>query len=392
MMSPDAYGHLALGVSIAMGLVYSVGVALWGSITRFFSVAESDGCAEWYWQAIKNILIHFSIILFMAGMILAIALKLMGFTNSDTWFWFLAILFGGVQVIGETGSALQNGARRRKIFSLHQNLLGWGRFFFAFLIVKFWIPGAEGAMLGFTVTSIWVMLSQRYWVKKSILENWSKNKSKKDRSKEFYSYFKPLAISGIFIWIQLFADRWALNSFASLDDVGIYFSLYQISFSPVLHCSSFLYHLLGPIFYNKAGDGSDPNRLKKAKLLNGKTAVIILFLITIGVGIAYYAGHMICSLLIDSEYSRGFWAFPWLLATSGIYSVGQQLLLSVYSGMDTTVFIPFRIVTTILAAASYILGGIFYGFSGIVIGGLIFSIFFLCLSFLMHCRTGILKG
>ena len=391
VMSPEDYGRLALGVSIAMGLVYSVGVALWGTVTRFFSVAKNDGRAEWYWQSIKHILIHFWIALCVGGMITVLLLKLGGLRTSEALFWFLAILFGGVQVIGETGSALQNGARNRKIFSLHQNFLSWGRFIIAFAIIQFGFPGAEGAMIGFVIAAIWVLLSQLYWVKKKILADWSKQNENKDRTKEFFNYFRPLAFSGVFIWIQLFADRWALKSFASLYDVGIYFALYQISFAPALYCSSFLHHLLGPIFFNKAGDGADQRRLEKTAGLNEKIAGLILIVVITGVGIAFYYGHMICSLLIDSKYNQGFWAFPWLMATSGIYSLGQQLLMSVYSGMDTTIFIPFRIFSAFMAVVCYMLGGILYGFVGIVIGGFIFSVLYLCLSFFMHRRIGLSK-
>ncbi len=230
IMAPEEYGRLALGVSISMGLVYSIGVALWGTVTRFFSMAKEDGDAIWYWQSIRRSLLFLSAAFIILGLMVGLILKFMGFNYSETWFWFLTLLFGGIQVIGETGSALQNGARNRKIFSLHQNLMGWGRFLVAYLIIQYWFPGAHGAMLGFVIAAVIVMFSQRYWVKKKILENWPHPKNSKDRSKEFFNYFKPLAYTGVFIWIQLFADRWALKSFASLEDVGIYFALYQISF------------------------------------------------------------------------------------------------------------------------------------------------------------------
>ncbi|NOX33757.1 MAG: hypothetical protein GXP56_08455 [Deltaproteobacteria bacterium] len=391
VMAPAEYGRLALGISVAMGFVYSIGVALWGTITRFFSIAMGDGSA-WYWQSIRQSLSFFFAGFSLLGIIVGLALKLVGFSSNEAWFWFLALLFGGIQVIGETGSALQNGARNRKIFSLHQNLIGWGRFLVAYLIIQYWFSGATGAILGFVIAAVMVMLSQRYWVKKKILVNWPKIENRKDRTIDFFNYLKPLAYSGVFIWIQLFADRWALKSFASLDDVGVYFALYQISFAPALYCSSFLLHLLGPIFYDRAGDGSDQERLEKTTALNEKVAVLILLLIVFGVGIALWIGYSICSLLIDSNYRIGFWAFPWLVATGGIYSVGQQLLMSVYSGIDTGIIIPFRVVTTILAVGCYMLGGMFYGFSGIIGGGFIFSVLYLCLSFLMHRKMGLYRG
>ncbi|MCF6247898.1 MAG: hypothetical protein L3J69_11110 [Desulfobacula sp.] len=392
IMQPEEYGRLALGVSIAMGLVYSIGVALWGTITRFYAVARGDGGAQWYWRAIRKSLIYSSVVFSIIGPAIFLGLKYFGFSNMQASFWLLSILFGGIQIVGETGSALQNGARNRKIFSLHQNLLGWGRFLFAYLIVSFWISGAEGAMLGFVIAAIITMISQRYWVKKKILMKWPDTKCSKDRSIGFFNYFKPLAYSGVFIWIQLFADRWALNSFVSLVDVGIYFALYQISFAPALYCSSFLHHLLGPILYESAGDGSNREHMQQTINLNEKITVFIFVLILIGVGVAFWVGNSICTLLIAPDYQKGFWAFPWLLASGGLYSVGQQLLMSVYSGLDTKVIIPFRIIVTILAIGCYAIGGMVFGFSGIIWGGVIFSLLYLFLSFIMHRRVNIRKN
>ncbi len=387
-MPPNEYGKLALGISVSMGLVYSIGVGLWGTTTRFFSMAKEDGKADWYWGSIRKALLSLSGLFVFIGLLVCLALSISGVRFSETCFWILALVFGGVQVIGETGSALQNAARNRKIFSVHQNLIGWGRFLGAYLIIQYWIPGAFGAMLGFVFAAFVVMVSQRYWVKKKILENWSDVKSGKDKSKEFFNYFKPLVYTGIFIWIQLFADRWALKSFVSLEDVGIYFALYQISYAPALYCSNFLLHLLGPVFFEKSGDGYDQERVGRTAKLNEKVVIFILVLVLIGVGIAFWLGPHICSLLIDSQYQKGYWAFPWLVASSGFYSIGQQLLMSVYSGVETGIIIPFRIGTTLLAIVCYMLGGMFYGFKGIVAGGVIFSILYLCLSFLLHKQMG----
>ncbi|MBU1196128.1 MAG: lipopolysaccharide biosynthesis protein [Proteobacteria bacterium] len=387
-MSPDEYGRLALGISVSMGLVYSIGVGLWSTVTRFFPVAKEDGNADWYWRVIRRSLLSLSGLFVCAGLLVWLILSVLGVGFYETCFWILALIFGGIQVVGETGSALQNAARNRKIFSIHQNLMGWGRFLGAWLIIQYWIPGALGAMLGFITAAFAVMISQRYWVKKKILQQWSDTKSQKDTSKAFFNYLKPLAYTGIFIWIQLFADRWALKSFVTLEDVGIYFALYQISYAPALYCSNFLFHLLGPVFFEKAGDGHDHERVGLTAKLNERIVFFILILVLIGVGIAFWAGPYFCSLLIDSQYQKGYWAFPWLVASSGIYAVGQQFLMSVYSGVDTGMIIPFRIVTTVLAVVCYMLGGMIYGFEGIVAGGMIFSILYLCLSFLLHKQMG----
>jgi O-antigen/teichoic acid export membrane protein len=386
VLEPEEYGKLALAISVALGLVYSLGAGGGGSIARFFSVARQDGRAGWYWRAICRSLFSVAGVVVLLLAVLAVAARAFDLDGENIAFWGLTILFGGAWTVHMLGYSLHAGARRRKTVSWHQCVLEWGRFLAAFILIKLLYSSAGVVLAGFLIVTLLVAASEWFWVRKQILPDWSAEESSTDRSVEFFHYFWPLVISGLFFWIQMFADRWALKTFCSLEEVGIYFALYQISYSPMIYLSTFLCGFLGPVFYGQTGDGRDAARNRQTMVINERIAIFLLGAVAAGTAASFWIGPLVCRLLIHSEYNAGFWAFPWILAGGGIYAVAQQLLLSVYSGTDTRVMIPLRAGAAGLSFACCMTGARLAGFAGVVFGGLTFSIIFLAASAAVHLR------
>jgi len=381
ILEPAEYGWLALAISFAMALNYSVGDGLSAGIIRFYSVALLDGGAGWYWRSIRKVLVAVWILFGILAVLTSTGLLLRGFEIEKILMCVLVLLFGGLVVTNASGNALQTGARNRKLFSLHQNLFEWGRFLVAYLFVVCWQETALAALAGFVAASLLVLGSQLFWVKKKILAEWSQEESRKDSTGEFFHYVWPVMIGGIFVWLQMFTDRWALTLFSTLDEVGVYFAVYQVSYAPMLYFSKFLINFLSPIFYGRIGDGTDRDAFRQTLLSNEKIAVCSLVALGIVVPGASFVGETICSVLIDQKYSFGFWAFPWILATGGIFSIAQQLIISIYSSLDVRLIVPLRGLSAMLAGVCYFTGVFFFGFEGVVFGGLLFSTLFLCCVF-----------
>jgi O-antigen/teichoic acid export membrane protein len=386
VMSPEEYGKLALAISAALGLVYSIGAGGGGSVARFFPVARQDGRAEWYWHAIRrNLFFTAGTVVFLLA-VLAVTAGVLHLDWKSSAFWGLTILFGGAWTVHTLGYSLHTGARRRKTVSWHQCVIEWGRFLAAFFLIKLWHSSASIVLVGFLVVTLLVSASEWFWVRRAIFRNWSRDESAADRSAELFRYAWPLVIAGIFFWIQMFADRWALKMFCSLEEVGIYFALYQISYSPMIYLSTFLCGFLGPIFYGQTGDGNDAVQNRQTLAMNERIAISLLSIVTAGTAASFWIGAPLCRFLIHSEYNSGFWAFPWILAGGGIYAVAQQLLLSVYSGTDTRIMIPLRAGAAVLSFLCYMAGAAFAGFAGVVFGGLTFSVIFLAAAATVHLR------
>ncbi len=382
VMSPAEYGRLALAVSMSLGVVYSVGFGGGEGITRFFSIAKQDGAAVWYWRALRRCFLGVAI---FSGTLAVFATTVMvTFGFGSVFLWGVTILFGGALTLHYLGIAVHTGARNRKIVSVHQCALEWGRFLIAFGLVCVWRDDAGAVMTGFLIATVILIFSEWRWIRKRILSDWPQAESSADRTVDFFGYFRPMVVAGFFFWLQMFADRWALKAFCSLEEVGVYFALYQISYSPMIYFSKFLSGFMGPLLYGKSGDGSDREQTRQALVINERTAVLLLGLIFSGFFVALWAGGPICSLLVDSHYGSGFWAFPWILLSGGIYAVAQQLLLSVYSGTDTKVMIPVRALSAFLSCVFYMTGAFFWGFSGVVFGGLAFAVLFFIITVWVH--------
>jgi len=384
VMSPEEYGRLALAISMALGLVYSVGAGGGESVTRFFPIARQDGAAGWYWRALRRCLAGVLFFTVFLAVLLVGAGWVPGFGWNRAFLWAVTILFGGALTLYTLGISLHTGARNRKVAGAHQCVYEWGRFLAAFSLVLLWRNDAGVVMTGFLFATVIVIFSGWRWIRKLILSGWSREVSPADRSSEFFSYFWPMVVAGLFFWLQMFADRWALKAFCSLEEVGIYFALYQISYSPMIYFSKFLSGFFGPLLYGKSGDGTDRHQSRQALLINEKVSLLLLGMIAVGFFVALWIGRPICSLLVDSSYSSGFWAFPWILLSGAIYAVSQQLLLSVTSGTSTRVMIPIRAASALLSCTFYMAGAYFQGFRGVVFGGLAFSVVFFMITAFVH--------
>ncbi len=141
---------------------------------------------------------------------------------------------------------------------------------------------------------------------------------------------------------------------------------------------------LGPVLYGKSGDGSDREQSRQALLINERVSLVLLGLVGVGFFVALWIGTPICSLLVDGHYRSGFWAFPWILFSGGIYAIAQQLLLSVTSGIDTRMMIPVRAISALLSCGFYLAGAYFWGFRGVVFGGLVFAAVFFMITVWVH--------
>lgn len=387
MMAPGEYGKVALAVSVAMGLQYSLGAGMGGSITRFFPIAQQDGAARWYWRAVRRSAWMVAVLtaLLGAGSLAAV------FAVTGLWrtavFWSLTIFLGGLLVLNILGASLQTGARNRKTVSLHQCLLDWGRFLAAFCWLAVWSGGALAVLAAFVVMGALTAASQWFWVDRLLLRNRPAQDAGIDRMDDFFRYLQPMVLAGLFFWIQMFSDRWALQLFCSIEQVGFYFAVYQISYSPMVYLSAFLFNFSGPVLFGRAGDGSDLEQHRQTLLINEKIAGLILLLVVGAFLVAWWVGPVACGLMIDSRYSEGFWSFPWLLASGGFYAVAQQLLLSVYSGLDTAVMVPVRAAAALLSCLFYMGGAYLAGFHGAVFGGLLFSVVFLGVAVGLHLAS-----
>lgn len=397
VMSPFEYGKLAIIMSIVNGALYSFGQALKMAATRYFSVMADDKNPNWYWDFFLKI-IRNSAILFAAAAFLCL-LAGPGFGRSFTQGagWAMAVVLAFIVLVNAVAHGIQNGARNRKIFVLHQVLFDAVRVGFAFIIAVSLSGSALNALSGFVIGGCMVAVSQLFFLlklKKSFyLKNFITSSSTySDRSKKLYSYTWPLLAGGVLGWIQIFSDRWALKSMASYDDVGIYFALYQTMYSFWIYATIMLGNFLGTILFSKVKDGSDHSAYIKMLKLNEYICAGYLVLVLLCFLLLLPAKLWLCSLLFASEYGPAAALIPWVALSGGMYGIGQQLLYSIYGGMSSRSIIPVKAKSAAAGLILYFSGAFFWGVEGVVFGGLIFSFFYMTAAFNSHLKEKKKKG
>jgi O-antigen/teichoic acid export membrane protein len=386
VMSPDEYGKLGLAMSISMALQYSLAMSMNTSAARFYTVAKENRIFGWYWRLLAKT----GIWIFMGSSLISILLFIVLYAtgrNENAWIYSLSFLLGGLIVMSGIGTGIQSGARNRRAVCWNQNLFSWGRFIFAFILTALFSGTAVYALAGFILAMFFMLASQYFFVRKDIFPLIQlEGETDRDDSSVFFSYLRPLLISGVFIWIQLFAVRWVLHLFGSLAAVGGYFAYYQIGFMTMLIGGSVLMRFLTPIFFDHAGDGSDQKAQLQVCAVNGKISVCMLIFVLISFLAVLLLNPFLARILVSSSYRNDAWMLPWLVLSGGLYAVSRQLLLSLYSGMESRKIIPISFLGGGLSLVLSLAGGWFGGIPGIIFSGVCFSVIYTVLAWRLHVR------
>ncbi|MBC2736701.1 MAG: hypothetical protein HF981_20235 [Desulfobacteraceae bacterium] len=383
-LTPHQYGRFALAVSIALFARESIGIATYYTVVRYFSIAIKHGM-YWYFSCIKRIFsttLYSIIILCLLSFALFFVFKI----EIDLFYSVsLTILLGGGLICNQAIVGILAGARKRISYSIHLNLLNWGQMIFAIIFILFGFKSAEGILIGFILSMFLIQTYsaikiKNYYFIKMVEEG--KNSEFSILYNSFFKYFWPLTLSGVFSWIQLFSDRWALNTFCEVSDVGAYFAIYQLSFSPMLMLSLFIINLIGPIIYSKIGDNTDSAIKINALKINRLISYILLIFIFIGFILIYSTYEFISAVIIGKQFLYMSWAFPWLFLSGGFYAMGQQFLISEYSSMNSKKILKIRMFSSLFSLICYALFVNFFQRDGVVWGNLLSSINYAVIAFI----------
>jgi O-antigen/teichoic acid export membrane protein len=190
------------------------------------------------------------------------------------------------------------------------------------------------------------------------------------------SFTWPISTFGIFTWLHLSSDRWALHTFAGKQDVGLYAVLYQLGYYPMSLATDMLTQFLAPIFFQRAGDATDPERNTGVRRTCWRLTAVSLLTTGATVLVAAVLHRPIFRLLVDSQYASASRYLPWMLLAGGIFAMGQALALILLSEIRTRAMSVAKIVTACLGIVLNVLGAYRWGLAGIVAANLVFSVIF----------------
>jgi O-antigen/teichoic acid export membrane protein len=251
---------------------------------------------------------------------------------------------------------------------------------------------STAAMWGYTLASLMVLGSQLWLLRRTTA---FRERSKPVAScdverwrRRLWQYSWPFATWGIFSWVQQASDRWALQAFATTQDVGYYAALFQIGYYPIMLLSSVLVQWMGPILFERAGDGSDVERTAKASSMNRVLLVLTAGITLVGSSITWGLHDQIFRVLVAMEYGAVSPYLPWMVLSGGLFAVGQAMSLQLMAEADSRSLIVPKVVVAVCGIGANVIGAALYGIVGVIGANLITALIYLLLmSLLVNGRT-----
>lgn len=380
VLPPALYGELALGLTVATLAQQTLLSPLTGAALRFFAAAEAKGERIAFVRALGRLMAQATAILGVGTGLLVTILTL---TGHSAWspLAALALAFALLSGFCSALDGLQNAARRRRVVAWHDGIAPWLRFLTAVALIRVLGPASWVAMLGYAAATAFVLASQStffaFMVRRRGAETIPAAPPDVPKwTERIRTYAWPFVTWGVFSWAQLAADRWALETFATTREVGLYAVLYQLGYVPMSLASGLLTQLVAPVLFARAGDGWDAERVQGARLLNRRLVLAVAALSGLATAGAFLLHEPVFRLLADVSYREVSSSLPWMVLSGGLFAAGQTSVLSVLSGSSARALIAPKIVTAVIGVGLAFLGAAQAGLPGVVFGGLATSLIY----------------
>lgn len=391
LLDPAAYGELALGMTAAAAVNQTVMGPLGNGVARFYAPALERGDLGGYLTAVRrlgsgaSVIIVCMILLTIAGLLLAGRAQWIGIAIAAL---VLAALAGYSGILG----GIQNAARQRSIVALHQGMESWARFLVAAGLLLWLGATSTVAMAGYAIAGMLVLGSQYVFFRDTVPRDIPAADKQRDWQEQIWKYSWPFGAWGIFSWAQQASDRWALELFATTQEVGLYAALFQLGYYPMSMAAGMSVQFLGPIFYQRAGDASDRRRNENVRRLSRRLTALTLALTGAVFLIALLVHGQIFRILAAAQYASVSYLLPWMLLAGGIFAAGQTIALDLMSQMKTHTMAAAKIATSSLGVAFNFAGAYFLGIKGIVVASVLFSVVYLVWLSAISTRTAAEPG
>ncbi len=375
VLPPQAYGQLALGMSVVAAVQMSALQPLFEGSLRFFRTAADSGQAGALVAAVLRLTTR--VALFEAAIAL-VAFALLAAINPQ----LLGVAVGVVAVSlistwTVTISGLQNAARHRIVVAWHDGLTQWMRFGAAIVLILLFGPYGSVAIAGYAVGSAVVLASQMAFLRSSGEFLQSSPVAQRDEIRIWESkvraYAWPFVTWGLAISAQIASARWALQFFGTSETVGLYSALHQAGYYPLVLLIGVLTQFSAPVIFRRAGPGSDPTQTNDARQLGWILIGTALAFTALATGIAALSHALVFATLVGPEYRSVSELLPWVVLGSGLFASGQAAsVLGMVSADTRSLMLP-RVGSALFGACLNGFGAWKYGLTGVVWAGVAYG-------------------
>lgn len=375
-LDPDQYGQLALGLTVA-GLVNQVIMGgITNGISRFYTIAAEKCDMVAYLRACRRLLGYATGAVVVVALVMIAGLFFLGYSR---WVPLAvgALLVSVFNSYNASLSGIQNAARHRGIVAFHGTLDAWLKILLAFVMIWVFGRSSTSVVFGFALSTLLVNVSQFTFLRRMPLQQREMPATTTDWSRQMWAYSWPFSTWGLFTWCQQTSDRWALQTFASTGNVGLYAVVFQLGYAPIGMATGMATSFLGPILYQRSGSAADSNRNNDVHNLAWRITVLCLTMTAFAFVITWLLHNWIFHLLVAEKYATASGLLPWLILAGGLFAAGQVLALKLMSEMKAAVMTFAKIATAVFGIALNIFGALQFGLEGVVAGLVAFSVIYL---------------
>jgi O-antigen/teichoic acid export membrane protein len=376
-LSPAEYGQLSLGLTAALMVNQTIMGGIINGIGRYYSIAAEHGDLSSYFRATRRLMAYATLtvggiaVLVIAGLWSAGYLELIGL-------YLIIIIFSITLGWNGAMSSIQQAARQRAIVALHSGADAWLKPALVVALLIWLNSSSTTIVIAYTLSILIVTCSQLLFLRKSL--KLQGTVSVPDESykwvKQVWQFSWPFSTWGIFTWMQMVSDRWALKAFATIEDVGQYTVLYQIGYVPIGLATGMMVSFLAPVFFQKSGDATNLERNASVHFIAWRITQLSLAAMGLVLMFTWVFHSWIFQLLVAENYRSVSGYLPWVVLAGGLYAAGQTLSLKIMAELRSKKMISIKIVTALIGTSANVIGAWLYGLTGVVSGLVAFSLIY----------------
>lgn len=192
-----------------------------------------------------------------------------------------------------------------------------------------------------------------------------------------WQFASPALIFGIFTWINISSDKWALAYFWGDHATGTYSVLYMVAYTPIVAIAAISSQYFTPLIYKKIDNPNDSHTKNDQNF----SSRVIMFVSISAATFSLFQGDRIVLFFATPEYLEYALILPLLFLSSGFFMSAEALLITEIGKYGTRNFISLKISTSILGFFINIVLAKYFGIPGIAVASLTFSIIYFTLTY-----------
>jgi O-antigen/teichoic acid export membrane protein len=377
LLDPSAYGQLALGMTAATLVQQTILGPLSNGAVRLYAPSREAHALSLHLAAVKRLVLQATAAIIGVAVIACLGLLLAG---RRQWIPLTAaaVCFALLSGYNSVLNGMQNAARQRTVVAFHQGFASWARFLLAAALIGCLGAASSVAMLGYALAILAVLVSQRWFFLKTVRSECeplpATEASIGQYRRQIVAYAWPFATWGLLGWAGLAADRWAIQVFASSHEVGLYAALFQLGYYPIFILQSMGTQLLAPIYFERAGDASDPARMLRVFTLGRRIMRLAILGTLVFAAACLFLHRGVFALFVAPEYAAMSKLLPAMVLAAGLTAAAQFGTILLHARKSTSSLIVPKNASSVLGVVLMLTGAAWYGIVGVVVARIVYAV------------------